>query len=94
VNEYRYGDLRPFVFTEKGQEGVLAAIRAARRCFDVAGAARAGKLLDAVARSGVGDGWEAMACVDRLRELNMLAAQYEGERWQDTIFVPGVVPLP
>ena len=93
---YVYAEQRPFVFTEDGQVKLLAVIRKTRQCLELAGAVRASVLLSAARSVGGGDGWEAMAVVGRLTELNMIQVATDSAltpAGQDRVFISGIVPL-
>lgn len=88
---YDYQSQRPYVFTEEGQVQLLAVIKKARDCIEVAGAVRCDKLTG-IARCA--DSWKQMALVDRLVELKMLRQVRDPDKFtQHQIYVEGSVPL-
>ncbi len=89
---YSYDTERPYVFTEEGQVQLLAVLRCARVCLELAGAVRCDKLLEA---ASCPNNWKPLALVDRLVELKMLREVDQGFKphGQDRLFVAGSVPL-
>lgn len=79
---YEYQTEKPKLFTESGQVQFLRIRDTARDLITKAGAVQMGKLL-------CGDSWQAMACVDRLVELNELreVTQQGSVAGQDRVFV-------
>ena len=65
---YSYQIQRPFVFTEKGQEMLLAMRDIARQHIEQSGAV----CYAAITRVHSGSRWDILACVDRLIELGDL----------------------
>lgn len=62
---YDYKTLRPEVFTDQGQRMFLKIRDHAQRLLKEAGAVRLSEMI----RPCSGDGWQMLACVDRLVEL-------------------------
>lgn len=65
---YNYATHRPFVFTEEGQEMLLKFRDRAREHIEHSGAVSYAAI---IAGTG-GQGWDILACVDRLVELGDL----------------------
>lgn len=62
---YLYEDLKPTLFTERGQEKFLKVRDKTKSLLSLAGACR----LEEMISGAFGDSWELLACVDRLVEL-------------------------
>jgi len=62
---YRYDDLKPILFTERGQEKFLKVRNKTQSLLSLAGACR----LEEMISGALGDSWESLVCVDRLVEL-------------------------
>lgn len=65
---YNYAEERSFVFTEKGQVTFLQVRDHVAYLLKIAGAFQMERAFNGI-KGGYGS-WEAMACVDRLVELN------------------------
>ena len=81
---YEYQKERPYVFTDEGSRKFLEVFKAAERCFTIAGAVTAGRLLEA---AGSGDSWQNMAVVDRLLEIGAAEEIPRSCAWQHRVFV-------
>ncbi len=66
---YSYPTLRPFVFSEPGQDMLLKIRDFAEKTLKTSGAVRMDALMNA---AGGGESWNMMACVDRLVERKEL----------------------
>lgn len=62
---YRYGDLKPKLFSEEGCVMYVQIRDRVRHLLSVAGAVSMG----AAIRESTGDSWMMLACVDRMAEL-------------------------
>lgn len=62
---YDYQEIKPYIFTEKGQVKFLAVRDNVKKLINIAGAVNITKAISVVS----GDSWQSMACVDRLVEL-------------------------
>lgn len=85
---YVYAEQRPRIFTEEGQRVYLAVRDAARELLAVAGAARVGELIDASCKKlGAIDTWEALACIEHMKETGWLMEVGDSAVTQHRVFV-------
>lgn len=81
---YSYTELKPTIFTEKGQVRFLKIRDHATELLEDAGAFMLRNCISVVH----GDSWERIACVDRLVELGEIKeVTKHGVPWQLRVFV-------
>lgn len=81
---YKYEDNKSFVFSEEGQKVFLSIRDKKDRLMESSGAAKMENLIS----GNTGNGWDLMACVDRLVELDEIK-EITGSniRGQDRVFI-------
>lgn len=81
---YNYEHIKPRLFTEEMQNTFLRIRDRIHELLDESGAARMGSIL----KGSSGEGWDLIACVDRLVELGEIKEiDYGMCTGQDRIFV-------
>ena len=69
---YKYEEIRPRIFTEEGQRLFIGIRDQVKQKLSISGAVTMRAAITLPAGIGAADGWEMMACIDRMVELEEL----------------------